>query len=66
MNANEGNREQAGKLRYAAGLATLLIANCDQARLLRYIGPAQFVKLRDKSWGIVQLVKAKEATKCQN
>jgi hypothetical protein len=80
MNANEGMREQAGKLanlvfaqagksvarvlglRYAANLATLLIVDCDQARLLRYLGPAQFVKLRDKSWEIVQVGKAKEAT----
>ena len=53
------------ELRYAKNLATLLIADCDQARLLQYLGPSAFAKLRDKSWEIVQVGKAKEATKCQ-
>ena len=84
MNANEGMREQAGKLanlvfaqagksvarvlglRYAANLATLLIVDCDQARLHQYLGLAASRKLLEKSWRIVQLGKAKEATKCRN
>jgi len=64
---------QAGKsvarvlgLRYAANLATLLIVDCDQARLHQYLGLAASRKLLEKSWRIVQLGKAKEATKCRN
>ena len=53
------------ELRHAANLATLLVADCDQARLLRYLGPSAFAKLQQKSWEIVQLEKAKEVTKCQ-
>jgi len=63
---------QAGKavanvleLRYAENLATLLIADCDQARLHQYLGLAASRKLLGRSWRIVQLGKPKEITKCR-
>ena len=49
------------ELRYAQNLATLLIADCDQTRLRRYLGPSAFAKLQQKSWEIVELEKGKEA-----
>jgi len=52
------------ELRYAANLATVLIANCDHAHLIQYLGLAASRKLLEHSWEIVQLEKAKEVT-CQ-
>ncbi len=49
------------ELRYAQNLATLLIADCEQTRLRRYLGPSAFAKLQQKSWEIVELEKGKEA-----
>jgi hypothetical protein len=49
-------------LRYEANLATVLIADCDHASLIQYLGLAAARKLLEKSWEIVQLEKAKEVT----
>jgi hypothetical protein len=48
--------------RYEANLPTLLIADCDHAHLIQYLGLTASRKLLEHSWEIVQLEKAKEIT----